>query len=67
MSKPVVAVLMGYKSDLPVIEKTMELLKGLGAQIMALGNAGLHARVHHVRQKYSKAVIAADAELKPRL
>jgi 5-(carboxyamino)imidazole ribonucleotide mutase len=29
MSKPFVAVLMGSKSDLPVIEKTLEVLKGL--------------------------------------
>ena len=64
MSKPVVAVLMGYESDLPVIEKTMELLKVPGAHIiMAAGDAGLHARAHHVRQKNWKAVMAADAEL----
>jgi len=30
MSKPFVAVLMGSKSDLPVIEKTLEVLRGLG-------------------------------------
>ena len=29
MSKPFVAVLMGSKSDLPVIEKTLEVLRGL--------------------------------------
>lgn len=29
MSNPFVAVLMGSKSDLPVIEKTLEVLKGL--------------------------------------
>jgi 5-(carboxyamino)imidazole ribonucleotide mutase len=29
MSKPFVAVLMGSKTDLPVIEKTLEVLKGL--------------------------------------
>ena len=29
MSKPFVAVLMGSKSDLPVLEKTLEVLKGL--------------------------------------
>ena len=30
MSNPFVAVLMGSKSDLPVLEKTLEVLKGLG-------------------------------------
>jgi 5-(carboxyamino)imidazole ribonucleotide mutase len=30
MSQPFVAVLMGSKSDLPVLEKTLEVLKGLG-------------------------------------
>ena len=29
MSKPFVAVLMGSKSDLPVIEKTLDVLKAL--------------------------------------
>lgn len=30
MSQPFVAVLMGSKSDLPTLEKTVEVLKGLG-------------------------------------
>jgi 5-(carboxyamino)imidazole ribonucleotide mutase len=30
MSQPFVAVLMGSKSDLPVLEKTLEVLEGLG-------------------------------------
>ena len=30
MSKPFVAVLMGSKSDLPVLEKTLDVLKSLG-------------------------------------